>query len=73
MTWLVEVAMWWVAQVFQIFGYVGVSVTLSTIFMYKVRNFSEDLVGCAGPVECGRKPKARLENSRRSLPYVKKF
>jgi hypothetical protein len=41
--------------------------------MYKVRNFSEDLVGCAGPVECGRKPKARLENSRRSLPYVKKF
>ncbi len=49
------------------------SITLSTIFMYKVRNFSEDLVGCAGPVECGRKPKARLENSRRSLPYVKKF
>jgi hypothetical protein len=39
--------------------------------MYKVRNFSEDLVGCEGPVECGRKPKARLENSGRSLPYVK--
>ncbi len=57
------------AQVFQIFGYVWVSVT----FIYKVRNFSEDLVGCAGPVECSRKPKARLENSGRSLPYVKKF
>jgi hypothetical protein len=41
--------------------------------MYKVRNFFEDLVGCEGLVECGREPKARLENSGRSLPYVKKF